>query len=200
MIAEKEDGFERMEKNAVLGEILYIGLIFEKGRCKSSGIWRHSYVQSLRKHIQLLKEVAECIEKPFQITEDNILLKKVYCEISADTILKEHYPFSKAADVRGENIITECGDKNKYIEIIRFMNKLLEDILLELNMGVRKDKEKISRLIFSAHNLPRVYLSIDANSLCSLRKEGISPKEALAYSKLSMDDRMIINYNRFFVY
>ena len=149
-----------MEKNEVLGEMLYMGLVFEKGRCKSGKIWKYSYIQSLRKHIGLLKEIAACMRNPFQIIEDNIFLRGVCHEILNDKILKIHYPFCKEINIINseETLITECKDENKYGEIIHFINQLLDDVLLELNKGYRKDKEKIIKTIFAAHNLPRVYL------------------------------------------
>ena len=56
-----------MEKNAVFGELLYIGLVFEKGRCKRSGIWNSSYIKSLKIHIGLLIEIAKCMQKELSI-------------------------------------------------------------------------------------------------------------------------------------
>ena len=188
-----------MEKNAILGEILYIGLVFEKGRCNASGIWKRTYIQNLSKHIRLLKEVSECMKNSFQIVEDNILLKKVCNEILDDENLKKHYPFCGFEEVikSNEKIITECREENKCNEIVDFINQLLGDILLELGKGIRKDKQKIIKMIFSAHNLPRVYLSKDISTLCLMGRYGIGPEEALKYAKLSMDEGMMIKYNSF---
>ena len=129
-----------MEKNAVFGELLYIGLVFEKGRCKRSGIWNRSYIKSLKIHIGLLIEIAKCMQ------------------------------------------------------IIR----LLGDILSELDKGFRRDKEKICKLIFALHNLPRVYLSMEEPTLCLIGQRGINLDDALNYSKMSMDDEMIVCYKNYF--
>ena len=182
--------------------MLYIGLVFEKGRCGNHKIWKHSYSQSLRKHIKLLKKITECMQKPFQIEEDNIFLKNICYEILNDVNLEKHYPFCNVTDIINSEkiIITECRDENSYEEIIQLINQLLEDILLELNKGLKKDKEKIVRMIFSLHNLPRVYLKKGINTLCLLGQHGINPKEALAYSKLSMNEEMVSNYSCFFIY
>lgn len=45
---------------------------------------------------------------------------------------------------------------------------------------------------------PRVYLKKDIHTLCLPGQHGISSKEALAYSKLSMNDEMVANYKCFF--
>lgn len=94
-------------------------------------------------------------------------------------------------------IITECREENKCNEIVDFLNELLGDILLELGKGIRKDKQKIIKMIFSAHNLPRVYLSKNISTLCLMGRYGIGPEEALKYAKLSMDEGMMIKYNSF---
>ena len=73
------------------------------------------------------------------------------------------------------------------IKIIIFINKLLEDVLFELDRGLKKDKEKIGRLLFSLHNLPRVYLDKEAYTLCSLGQEGITVDNALEYSKMILE-------------
>lgn len=75
-----------MEKNSVLGELLYIGFVFEKGRCKHSRIWKRSYTKSLKRHIELLKQATECMQKPFQIKDDDDFLKKMCHEIQMDTV------------------------------------------------------------------------------------------------------------------
>lgn len=190
-----------MEKNSVFGEILYIGFVFEKGRCKSGGIWKNSYIRNLKKHIKLLEKVVECMQKQFEIEEDNILLRKVCHEIQTDKVLKKYYPFNKVINKINicETLITNCQEDNQHIEIINLMLKLIEDILVELDKGLRKDKEKITRMIFSLHNLPRVYLSKNENTLCLLEQNGITPEEAFEYSKLSMDENLLLKYKHFFV-
>ena len=191
-----------MEKNSVLGELLYIGFVFEKGRCKPSGIWKRSYTRSLKWHMELLKQATECMQKTFQLKCDNDFLKKMCHEIQMDAVLKKHYPFRDVIHETGtcEAIITYCQDEKRHIEIINLMLRLLADILAELDRGFRKDKEKICNMLFALHNLPRVYLSKEADTLCLLGMHGITPEDAFAYSKLSMDEDMLSSYREFFVY
>lgn len=75
----------------------------------------------------------------------------------------------------------------------------MEDISYELNKRLGKDKEKICKMIFSAHNLPRVYLCKDNDTLCLLHQNGITSNEALEYSRLNMNEDMLLKYNQFFV-
>lgn len=45
-----------MDKYSVFGELLYIGFVCEKGRCRSSGLWKYGYKNILTKHINMLKK------------------------------------------------------------------------------------------------------------------------------------------------
>ena len=77
---------------------------------------------------------------------------------------------------------------------------MLGDILSELDKGFRRDKEKICKLIFALHNLPRVYLSMEEPTLCLIGQRGIDLDDALNYSKMSMDDEMIVYYKNYFAW
>lgn len=44
-----------MDKNAVLGELLYIVSSFEKGRIRSSGFWKKEYVNSLKESLKIME-------------------------------------------------------------------------------------------------------------------------------------------------
>ena len=128
------DMFKIIEKNAVWGELLYRGFVWEKGRCRSSGLWKYTYIKSLKKHINLLNEIAMCMQKEFAKEEDK---------------------------------------------------------------GLKKDKRKICDLLFSLHNLPRVYLSKGASTLFELRGAGIGESDALQYSKSWMNEEMLRIYEDF---
>ena len=141
------------------------------------------------------------MKEQFQKEKDNILLKQIYHEIKTDLVLQTYYPFNKVLDDVNINVdlITYCQDENKHTEVLNLIIQLLEDVLFELDKSFRKDKDKIWKMLCSLHNLPRVYLSNDANTLCMLRQKGITVCEAFSYSKLSMDENMLSNYKDFLV-
>lgn len=188
-----------MEKNSVFGEILYVGLVFEKTRCKSSGLWKRSYVRNLYKHIDLLKKVAYCLQEPFSIEKDNGVLKEVCLKIKNDIKLKNYYPIREGfSENMHKDIITDCDENLSNPIIIEFVIRMLEDLSAELKKGFHKDKEKICKLIFSLHNLPRVYLRKNNTTLCMLCQDGITTDLAITYSKLCMDEEMKRKYENFF--
>lgn len=189
-----------IEKNAVFGELLYMGLVYEKGRCKSNGLWKHGYSKSLKKHINLLKEIVICMQNEFEKEEDNIFLRNIYNEVYCDNVLKKVYAFNESSDklIMKRFIITDCSDENKHLDVIVLIHKLLEEVSLELDKGLRKDKKKISRLLFSLHNLPRVFLNKEADTLYSLGNAGIEVDDAIRYARMSMDKELLCKYKKFF--
>ena len=185
-----------MEKNSVLGELLYIGLVCEKGRAKSSGIWGYSYKKSVKRHVEILKKITKCMQDEFNVENDNAFLRRVCLEINCDKTLRRCYPLKEMLSelVSGQNIITTWKEENKHVEIICLIDKMLEDILMELKKKVGKDKERISNLMHALHNLPRVYLNTEDVLRPPHEKFGIDSETAMKYCKLGMDENMLKTY------
>lgn len=189
-----------MEKYTTLSELLYVGLVFEKGRCKSSGIWKRTYRKSLIEHIELLHKIAVCLETESSLEDVNSALQEVLNQIESNSILKQHYPITNQSIMlwkKGEQIITYAEEPNEGISISNLMVQLLEDILIELNKNVFMNKKKVSMLITSLHNLPRVYMDSDYETLVNLTMNGISIGEAIEYMKLSLYNDTKIRYQQF---
>ena len=187
--------FKIIEKNAVLGELLYRGFVWEKGRCRSSGLWKYTYTKSLKKHINLLNEIAMCMQKEFAKEEDNAFLRKIFEEFQCDNVLRRAYRNMTVDELKMKNfVITDCNDENRHTKILALILKLLEEVSLELDKGLKKDKRKICDLLFSLHNLPRVYLSRGVSTLFELRGAGIGENDALQYSKGWMNEEMLCIY------
>lgn len=190
-----------MEKYTTLGELLYVGFVYEKGRCKSSGIWRRSYRKSLLKHIELLYKIAVCMTSDLSLEETNSILINVLTQIVNDPVLKLHYPItdhSISLLEKHERIISYVEKNNEYSNIGKLIVQLLEDLLVELRRKFDKDKKRVSILIMSLHNLPRAYIDTNYETLCNLKMSGTSPSEAIEYAKLSMDSDTKIRYQQFF--
>lgn len=190
-----------MEKYTTLSELLYVGLVFEKGRCKSSGVWKMSYRKSLLNHIELLYKIAICMISDSTLEEINSLLQDILTQIKKNSILRLHYPItahSISIWEKDEWIITYVEKRNDCIGVYNLMVYLLEDLLTELKKTFRKDKKRVSMIITSLHNLPRVSLDASYETLCNLKMDGVSPGEVLEYANLSMDSDAKIRYQQFF--
>ena len=113
-----------IEKNAVFGELLYVGLVFEKGRYRSNGIWKYAYSKSFKKNISLLREIAQCMQKEFKKEEDNIFIRKIYNENKCDNILTVTYTINKVINDKNMKnfIIINFNNENKLSEFINLNN------------------------------------------------------------------------------
>lgn len=189
-----------MEKYTTLSELLYVGFVFEKGRCKSSGVWRMSYGKGLLKHIELLHKIAICMISDSNLEEVNSILQDILTQIMNDAVLKLHYPITENSISlwkKDEWIITYVEKRKEFFSVNNLIVKLLEDLLIELRRTFLKDKKRVSMLIISLHNLPRVYIDSSYETLCNLKMNGISQDEAIEYAKLSMDSNTKIRYQQF---
>jgi hypothetical protein len=68
-----------MDKNAVLGELIYVIANYEKGRVKPKGVWTKRYKKSLQQSMDILKRVTNLLiiqKKIVYLHEDIICLIK----------------------------------------------------------------------------------------------------------------------------
>ena len=66
-------------------------------------------------------------------------------------------------------------------------------MLFELNKFF-VSKEKVYYLLATMHNLPRVYLGEDKETLCELKQISISESEAIDYAYRNMDKHLKEKY------
>lgn len=189
-----------MEKYTTLGELLYVGFVYEKGRCTSSGVWRMSYRKSLLNHIELLYKIAICMIADSTLEEVNSLLQDTVIQIMNNPVLKLHYPITKysiSCMEKDARIIKYVEKRNECSGVNNLIVQLLEDLLIELKKTFVKDKKRVKMLIMSLHNLPRVYINSTYETFCNLKMNAISPDEAIEYAKLCMDSETKIRYQQF---
>ncbi|MDQ2088217.1 hypothetical protein RBH29_17475 [Herbivorax sp. ANBcel31] len=191
-----------MEKYSVFGELLYIGFVCEKGRCKSSGLWKWGYKKILYKHIVLLKHMIQCILVNKVTENDSYVLKKIVLLIQKEKHIGRYYPIK-------EEILTKLHECNYSIinsvdlgVSIKNINLLMSDIINEilelLDRGVFVDKKKITMLIRALHNLPRVYLKKNLQTICDLNQPSIEYKDAIQYAFSNMDENTKQKYKKYY--
>jgi len=61
-----------MDKNAELGEILYILSNYKKGKIKTSVIWRKKYINSLKKSLEIMKIMVALLRVNYTISAKEI--------------------------------------------------------------------------------------------------------------------------------
>lgn len=85
------------------------------------------------------------------------------------------------------------GDFYKIIN--RLMLEMVDDLLELLSKTGIIDKKRVSMLLKSLHNLPRCYLSENADTLFNLELPHISCEDAVSYSFNYLDESLKKKYN-----
>ena len=168
----------------VIGELLYIGIVAEKGRCYGK-MWNVRYRKILKSHIEILSELLNSMFK--DKIEINELMIKFIKVCSRNTEIGKFYKFSDSIkkQLDSKEIDWKRGESN-YIEVDKLMILLMEELLGEVNKFILNNR-RIYYLLNVLHNLPRVYLGKKKETMCRIRQNSISEKDALLYAFQNMN-------------
>ncbi len=186
-----------MEKNRVLGELLYTGFLCEKMR---SAKRRKRKKQSLE-HIKILREILLCMMEGEQSGRDAEVLQELWKFVCENQYFWERYRFT--TDVKNEfasnnfALITSVDESFLQENVNELMLCMLDEVIENLSKFF-VDRNHVWHLLHALHNLPRVYLTQNLPTLCQRGEVRINPETALQYAQSSMDDSMIEKYKRFF--
>ena len=171
----------------VIGELLYIGLVAEKGRCYGRR-WRFGYKRIIYKHVAALNE----LQKYLLLTDE----KAVYAAIeNFISVCKENSEIGKFYDFSNKEICDLQVGINSIV-----VNRLMDQLFLDLMIEIKKtyiQNRKVYDLLCALHNLPRVYLGKDKETLCGLKQEAISEQDAIEYAFDNMSIDMKKKYQHF---
>ncbi len=86
------------------------------------------------------------------------------------------------------------GTNNVFVN--QLMSRLFMDLIVEINK-TRIQKRRVYDLLCALHNLPRVYLGKNNETLCELMLEGILEQDAIEYAFNNMSLDMKEKYKQF---
>lgn len=186
-----------MYKQDVIGELLYIGFVAEKGRC--GGRWKIGYKKTLKNHLFALSKLLETMAD--KKANMNSAIKDFYKIGIDDPQIRKFYSISRdmLSQIENDKIIWEEGI-NEFSKVNYLMMLLMNDAINEIN-STFTSRRKIHNIIRSLHNLPRVYLGNGKKTLCELNQIEITQEEALQYTFQNMSEihkrkyELIINQN-----
>lgn len=95
-----------MEKNRVLGELLYIGLRYEKSRP-----WKRKFKKEQTEHIVLLREILMAMMEGEVSKNDTLVIENLWKLIHKRKDLKKQYRFT-------EDVRKKFSKKRVYIDYI----------------------------------------------------------------------------------
>lgn len=172
-------------KNAVLGELLYIIANYEKGRIRTTSIWSKQYKDSLKKSIEIMLLIVSFLESNQNITIGDMqpifeyINKNTLVIFPHNTIVIEEYTSNSYDKV----FLSICNQEKSFIKIIQYMDRILTKCNILLVNKEKQYKTKIASLLRTFHNLPKVYLDSTAQTLCNIGIKPISEDEAIDYAE-----------------
>ena len=187
-----------MEKNAFFGELLYIGFVIEKCRCRSSGFWKRRYNKTLITHLRILKKLAERLNHVSISSQDYGVLQEFTEVCKNNPNIGKYYNFSPCISTKiqeSDDTLLSYVDYSSDNQINKLIIDLIDDALFYLNEKIFINKKRIYYLIRSLHNLPLYYVKENQSLIGSCRTP-TSKKVALesSFSIVNMDDETRIKY------
>ena len=173
-----------MDKNAVLGELLYIVSSFEKGRIRSSGFWKKEYVNSLKESLKIMELLLSLLRADRDITVEEMLpffdyYKKGIChtfppiKVNLEELLQEP---SKVMLVKN-GVFDEAE-----IIVMDFMEKIIIECNLLIKNKGKRYKMKMDYLLRAFHNLPIAFFDKTKQTLFNNMMWQITCEQAIEYS------------------
>lgn len=160
-----------MKMECALAEIIYIGLVAEKGRCYGTR-WTRKYKKILKLHSLELRKIIYLFLDASKI--DDVL------EEFGEICEKEYEIGKFYANIDWRSDVTWLCSEESHPKVIRLMIILLNEVCLELNK-LFVNKKKVYILLNSLHNLPRVFFDKNEETICNVRHDTISEDDAFRY-------------------
>ena len=159
----------------VIGEILYIGLVAEKGRCYGRR-WGRKYKRIIRIHNEQLMQIYSVLAEDADINSvlnDFIKICKNEYEIGKYYKVEKWKKVAKweKSNIKNDIVISEMG--NILYEIKNQVNKVIVN------------KKKIYKYFNYVHNLPKMFLIENQETLCNLHYKPITEEDAIKYVLLN---------------
>lgn len=186
-----------MNKNNIYGELLYIGLVAEKGRV-FHGIWKLNYRKTLRMHVAILQRIVIRMSDSRYTNEDEQLLREFIelCEKRKD--LGEYYTTLIESFSKIESHIPHLTENVDHTQEDTVIINLINDLLLELTELLKPkliiNRKKVHLVIRVLHNLPRFFLKNPQTYIYGLKNVALKFHEAIEYSFGNMNQGMKNRY------
>lgn len=183
-----------MTRQDVIGELLYIGFVAEKGRCYGQR-WKIGYKKTVKKHIHMLYRLSDlmCNDR-----EDiNLVMIDFVKLCDNSTAIGKFYPIADSikTQIYSQGVNWEEGGYN-YNNIDKLIQVLMDDLLQSINK-FKVNKKEVYNIFRVLHNLPRVYLGDEKQTFCNLNQRKISEHDAMEFARLNMEGRYKERYSQY---
>lgn len=171
-----------MDKNAVLGELLYLISRYEKARVPTGLFWKKEYIDSLKKSLDIMIVLVNLLGRKQDVMSNEIKPIIEFFQEYSTIIVKANTNFTTLFSDNSINLKNYCDNYIDYRPIYCLMNQIVNECKHLLGERKRKYKRKIYYLLMAFHNLPRAYLNSKAKTIYNIQEKPISVEDAMQYS------------------
>jgi len=175
----------QVNKHFFLGEALYRLSVYEKGRCNPGKIrWTKEYVTQLVNSIELMSEIVQSLSDEDITFHDYETIRK-----SVESRDISYFNEALLKQWQESNYsLSSIHDLSPYKEVNQLMNNIIEQLKQTMESLKKsfnkKNKEKIWFLLQAFHNLPKVYLSTQQESVFKYQSFPITVYVALECAQI----------------
>ena len=183
-----------MDKNAVLGELLYVISRYEKGRITTSKVWRKKYIFSLKDALQTMEILVSLLKTDQEITVERMLPVIDYCKRNIHKMFPEP---SVDLDVCFEDVsavlFQKVAKNSENDTVIDLMENIVTECRALIERRPKNYKIQLSYLLRAFHNLPKVFLDPTKQTLFNIAAQPISRQEGIEYALFYIDAKNNMN-------
>lgn len=189
-----------MTKNSVYGEILYMGLVTEKGRVYSE-LWKYNYRKALKIQVALWQRILRRMMDN-KYTEEDVQLLKDFIELCKNRKeIGEYYrpqinSFSEIEQLINSGIEQSHNSKEDIV-ILNFMNDLVLELVELLKPKIFVNRNQVHLVIRALHNLPKYFLQNPQTDIYGLKNVATDFQNVIEYSFGNMDQSMKNRYIKY---
>ncbi len=172
-----------MDKQAAIGELLYLISNTQKAVLNTRKTWTRKYVKSIHLFLDTTEKLLFLLETDAPVTIESISFAFDVLEAKHLTVSKKALYFWKQERPLQNRVLSQ-----KHKHVIKLMLEILYDIRQQLSLKSSMDKNKIWYMIHSFHNLALVFLYKRESLLFeNLRFSPLSIEQGIEYAKMDID-------------
>ena len=163
---------------SAFAELLYIVSSYEKGRVKTSGLWKRKYVESLKKSLEIMSLITNIISSNKEISHNEMSCLKEFIYKNEGIMFIGISNVEVLFDKKNSIVFSPNDFKNTIV----LMKCIIFEIKKLLCTKQKNYKSQISYLLRAFHNLPKVFLVSNYSSIFNLEIQPIDEKVAFEYA------------------
>lgn len=151
----------QVDKQFFIGEALYILSVYVKGGVPAKIWWRKKYIDWLKNSINFMDEMIQSLSDKNITSRDYEIVKRI---IEGEGIFRFNEPLLEQWKENNYSL-SPIKNLSSYEEVNQQMSSIIEQLNHTVKSMNKKNKQKMWYLLQALHNLPKVYLRSQQESM-----------------------------------